>query len=846
MWLIDAYRSRNNIILWIKTPEKNIRMAVKFHAEIYIEQEAEQILNSNNIEFSRKTKLDYMRRKKNVLTIPVEVSEFEKKVRDIEKITKHRIPLYNADIPPEQLYLYMKRLKPCSPVLIENNQICAVESDETIPLKKIDIEIGFSNGIVKTALVNGKEFSGDEESLLRRFTNEFISQDADVVVMGYAFSRLPLLVKRLAYHNIYCPFHRWDAKSISYKGGKSYYSYGTVRYQDFAVRLNGRFLIDKSTVIGSELDIEAIIELCSLSGARFQQIASRSFGAVFQAALVRKLVERGYLIPYKEKPIEKPLSLLQLLKSDRAGHIFDPKPGFHRNVAELDFTSMFPWIIYNHNISADTLLSGEGPFENVPGIPVSVSLRNKGLVPEAIKPFIDRRMMYKKNPTSLNKARAIGLKQVLVTSYGYLRFREFKLGLPSSHMAICAYAREIIIAAARLAEEKGFEVVHGIIDSLYIKKKNINEKEVQEFCRELEMITGIPVSFEGIFRWIVFLPSIINEDRQVPAKYFGVFRNNDLKVRGLEVRQRMPPLVVKWFQQKALEKISVCNSKKEILEKVPELFSMLKSIDIAKLQPEMLACTVRISRTDYRHNIPQKQIVQQLQKKKIKVLPGQTVHFIYKKNKVVLPEDFKGLPDIEQYRKLLIRSLFAVLQPFGIKKHKILEGISSHRQSTINDFRYQVKHVYVPIRKKFESYGGVSEKELRKRLGKQGWIVWKSALINIINDEEVYPNVRRKYEKLHGLLDDRLEMLRYICHVHHGLPDFICYRNGIFKFVECKLGHEQLSDSQKKCIPKLIDMGFDVEVHKLVHDCTKTRIADVNLKYQIKNVVEKQTAVMNF
>ena len=88
---------------------------------------------------------------------------------------------------------------------------------------------------------------------------------------------------------------------------------------------------------------------------------------------------------------------------------------------------------------------------------------------------------------------------------------------------------------------------------------------------------------------------------------------------------------------------------------------------------------------------------------------------------------------------------------------------------------------------------------------------------------------------------EKLVLLRYFSNVQHGMPDFICYKNRQFKFVECKLGYESLSKRQKKCIQKLLDLGFEVEVHKLVETCTKARRAVMNIENGKKLVMEKQT-----
>jgi len=63
------------------------------------------------------------------------------------------------------------------------------------------------------------------------------------------------------------------------------------------------------------------------------------------------------------------------------------------------------------------------------------------------------------------------------------------------------------------------------------------------------------------------------------------------------------------------------------------------------------------------------------------------------------------------------------------------------------------------------------------------------------------------------------------------MPDFLCHHPAKgFRFVECKLGHEQLRDGQKRCIRRLQLLGFDVEVWKLVDACTKIREAAVDIE----------------
>ena len=63
------------------------------------------------------------------------------------------------------------------------------------------------------------------------------------------------------------------------------------------------------------------------------------------------------------------------------------------------------------------------------------------------------------------------LKWVLVTSFGYLGFNNAKFGRIDAHIAVCAFDRQVLLQAAKIAERLGFRVLHGIVDSIWIKKE---------------------------------------------------------------------------------------------------------------------------------------------------------------------------------------------------------------------------------------------------------------------------------------------------------------------------------------------------------------------------------------
>lgn len=91
-------------------------------------------------------------------------------------------------------------------------------------------------------------------------------------------------------------------------------------------------------------------------------------------------------------------------------------------------------------------------------------------------------------------------------------------------MAVCAFARQILLQAVRIAERNRFQVLHGIVDSLWLYKKGSTRKECEKVKEQITRETGFEISLD-IYKWLVFLPS--KEDEMVPVenRYFGAFED---------------------------------------------------------------------------------------------------------------------------------------------------------------------------------------------------------------------------------------------------------------------------------------------------------------------------------
>lgn len=679
MWLMDVFRDGDELVAWIK--HKTGHSFKKFRHEHYIYARPctaiTQALTRRGIDYEHVDKPTYDKTTTRVIKIRAPTKGFEQFVQGLERETRHRVPLYNADISPEDDWLYASGLHVGSGV----DEQLRRERKELPVLKSMDLELEATNTITRIR-ADENEFSGPEHTLLQAFLEYFTKQDPDVIRAHRAFRKLPLLDQRLRHHGLDSPLHRYDDQPLTYRGGSTFHSYGQVRYRDYGVRLRGRLLVDTSTAMGDEHP-DALLDLCRLSGARYQQLASRSAGSVFQASLVRELIKDGVLVTHKTKPLPPPVDMATMVSEDRAGLQLDARVGIHADVAEIDFTSMFPWLMHAKNISAETITRTDG--KQAPGVDVRVRDDIDGYVAQSLRPFLDARLHYKARPSAPNKRRADALKAVLVSANGYLRYREFKLGLSTTHVALCAWVRHHFLQAKKLAEERGFDVLHGLVDSLYIHKEDLDEREVQRLIWDIEKTTGIPMEFEGRYKWIVFLQSV-QEDRPVPTKYYGALTNGDVKIRGVEARQASQPPLIRNTQEAIIRHLAQ-HDKNQVPARIPHAITFakkaLKHLEHASAQE--LTHTIRISKTHYRTNCPQARALAQARKHGRTIKPGERLRYVHDARGIRLPEHYRS-PDTHHYRELLVRSLHSIFKPLGYDKNRVRRLLAG--QTSILDYGF--------------------------------------------------------------------------------------------------------------------------------------------------------------
>ncbi|HOK28679.1 MAG TPA: DNA polymerase domain-containing protein, partial [Methanomassiliicoccaceae archaeon] len=350
---------------------------------------------------------------------------------------------------------------------------------------------------LKRATLDDMVMEGKEADILELLQQVLKDKDPDVLITdgGDSF-HLPFLERCAERNEMELELGRERGKRRG--KGRSYFTYGRILYKPPAYKLRGRIHLDKgSSFIFQEGGMAGLIDLCRLSRISLQDMARMSPGSAISAMQVNEASKMGSLVMWRKNLPEDFKTAAELVVSDRGGLIYEPKVGLHEHIQEVDFTSLYPSIMVLHNISPETLNCDCCPDsgEPVPGLGYWTCTRRRGLLGRVLEPIVRRRISFKRlkreggRRSAIYDQRAKVLKWVLVTCFGYTGYRNARFGRIECHESITAHGREMLMRSAEVAERRGFRVLHGIVDSLWLEGKG----DIEAYCLEIRQRMGVPL-----------------------------------------------------------------------------------------------------------------------------------------------------------------------------------------------------------------------------------------------------------------------------------------------------------------------------------------------------------------
>lgn len=314
----------------------------------------------------------------------------------------------------------------------------------------------------------------------------------------------------------------------------------------------------------------------SLERARMTGLAVDRQGgssAAFDNLYLPQLHRHGYVAP--------DIGSMMNTASSPGGYVMDSTPGLYSNVLVLDFKSLYPSIIRTFKIDPLGLAVGlsvgqstennDSASDTIPGFLDAQFSREQHILPELVTQLWDNRDIAKKaKDAPLSHA----IKIIMNSFYGVLGSSGCRFFNPQLASSITKRGHEIIQETAQFIEQKGYDVIYGDTDSVFVHLNDevseeqantigqalavelntywqniLQERFALESCLEIEFETN----------YLRFLmPTIRGSEAGSKKRYAGVVRKNNALVsvfKGLETVRSDWTQLAKDFQQELYRRV---------------------------------------------------------------------------------------------------------------------------------------------------------------------------------------------------------------------------------------------------------------------------------------------------
>ena len=311
--------------------------------------------------------------------------------------------------------------------------------------------------------------------------------------------------------------------------------------------------------------------------------------------------------------------------------VVQPVLGLHKWVFSLDYKSLYPTIIRTFNIDTDTYVSDPNllpkgkavySFSNDDGTKTWYFLKSpRGLFPQMLDDFtILRESLRKKEKEEKdpNKKKLFDVKQEVIkvlsnAVYGAFGYRSRKHSLECAE-AITTFGQKMIKLAAQVTEEKGFKVIYGDTDSIFVQPKTDGYGETYNEAIRLQdtLMDKIP-GFTSKFNvdeknlFVINLEKIYDSFfMAVKKRYCGrVIKKDgktDLDVKGLDTKRSDTSEFAAGLQSRLLDTLLSGRAKGELAKQIAQELNSVDKIELQKIGvPSAISKPLK---TGYKKNNP--------------------------------------------------------------------------------------------------------------------------------------------------------------------------------------------------------------------------------------------------
>jgi DNA polymerase II len=264
------------------------------------------------------------------------------------------------------------------------------------------------------------------------------------------------------------------------------------------------------------------------------------------------------------------------------GFVMDSKPGIYDNLIVFDFKSLYPSVIRTFNIDP-LMITNKG--KGVISSPAEFYFKNEeGILPAIIGELWREREIFRKNKDEIGR---YAVKILMNSFYGAVASplsRYFNRALGNSITLNCQF---MIKNTAQLIREKGYEVIYGDTDSIFVvsKAKDLAdartigkkiEKEINDHYdswikKEFGRKSFLELEFEKTYTKFL-LPMVRGGTKGAKKRYAGLLEGKKVDVVGMEAVRGDWTELAKKYQREVLDKVfhdkEVLKYTQEFVEKI--------------------------------------------------------------------------------------------------------------------------------------------------------------------------------------------------------------------------------------------------------------------------------------
>jgi DNA polymerase elongation subunit (family B) len=679
-WLLDVSIYNDHATLWIKIEDGQIlKLRDSYHPGFYILPRNEpdgvhlfQILSREEEiavrwEESKFTNLFDSKKQTKLIYVQLQsLRYYQPLLKKLEGDCQVK-QLFNTDLLHVQQYLFTKlKVEPTSKVKAEYDgskllEVVKVDDEDDVnppPFSLLYFDLHTYSGIlasedairvIKVRCGEDKVVfdNGEEKVILQQFSDYVKEKNPDIIVcMG------------------------------DYDNGKVL-RYLLARGCDLQL---GRISISSSyrkTTYFDQFGFAGLIERARFGFLPLNLAAKYSINRLIYSRNCFELIQRDFVIPSGTwgSNHEQIRTVEQIVSGDKGGMVISPQIGLHEDVLALDYDSEYANLIVNHNLSYETVDGWED---------------RKGLLPTVVERYLKRRIHLKKLLKELPRdsteyvyceQRVNSLKNILVCLYGSTGSLWNRFGNVLAFEEINRLSREVLIKTKDIVQRLGYELIYADTDSVFIKRTE-SASDYSQVIDTLSKETGLSISIDYHYKFLVLLPLEADEKIEVLKHYFGITFDNELVVRGIEIRRHDVPAFIKRFQTQLLYTLFDCKDSSEILAKGYEnaLLLVTQAIDMIMTgegiddKDLIISKLLRQDIQRYKSLFPHVSAAIQSRKYPLK---GDTIQYIYTDSqhnnplcRVTPIENIQSLPqyDKEKYKEMVIDAAETVLGFFGFDR----------------------------------------------------------------------------------------------------------------------------------------------------------------------------------